>query len=325
MQVSVHSKRKPYFTTHSDPSIRLLALRELEGASEDDAEVILAKAEIPKTPAVQAVFSGMHPDGYWLQKDARTGREYGAGVEYGAYATTHYRLSYLAELGMDKSDERIALAAERYLGLQAADGDFWQHMSCLLGINLRTFEKLGYGTDRRIRSMIELLLRTERPDAGFLCDMHEKPARGVSGKPLKRPKSCFRGSAKVLFAFCRFPEYLTDARLRSLCEYFLFREGIFSNADPARYVVRKVAEPSFPFTWSADVVQVLYALSTLGFGADPRLERSWHALGELRDGEGFLPLAWAPSKSPWKPGKRGSPSDWITLYADIAEKRAGRE
>jgi len=322
--VSAQSNRITYFLTHPDPSIRLLALRELAQASEDDPEVVRAKAEIPETPAVRAVLNDMHPQGYWVQIDKRTGKEYGAGVEYGAFSSTHYRLAYLAELGMDKSDERIALVAERYLGLQEADGDFLAHMSCLLGQNLRTFQKLGFGSDPRVRSSLELLLRTARPDFGYLCDMHEKPALGVSGKPLKRPKSCFRGSAKVLFAFSYFPEIRTDPRLNALCEYFLFREGVFSNSDPARYVVRDVIEPSFPFTWRADVVQVLYALARLGCGGDPRLERSWHTLGTLRDDDGFITLSWSPTQSPWKPGKRGKPSDWVTLYADIAEQRAER-
>jgi hypothetical protein len=189
---------------------------------------------------------------------------------------------------MDRSDPRIALACERYLGLQSGDGDFWEHLSCLLGINLRTFEKLGYRDDPRVRASLGLLLGTHRPDSGYLCDMHEKPDRGVSGRLLKRPKSCYRGSAKVLLAFARFPECRADPRAAALCEYFLNREGIFRNSEPAEFVVRGIASPSFPFTWSADVVQVLYALSLMGRGADRRLERAWHVLSTLRDEKGFI-------------------------------------
>ena len=319
------ASRQSYFLSHEDPSVRLLALREAAGFSEAAAEVRRAKAEIARQPAVQALMADMHPEGFWMQKDSRTGAELGAGVEYGAYASTHYVLSYLAELGMDRSDPRIERACERYLSLQSADGDFWRHMSCLLGINLRTFEKLGYRDDGRVRASLDLLLRTARPDAGYLCDMHEKPERGVSGRPLKRPKSCYRGSAKVLFALVRFPEMRSEPRFAALIEYFLSREGIFRNYEPAEYVVRHVAEPSFPFTWSADVVQVLYALSTLGCGADPRLERAWHVLGTLRDEAGFIPLASVPSRSTWKPERRGRPSVWITLYADIALLRKERK
>ena len=321
--MSALALRRTHFLTHSDPSIRLLALRELADAGEDDPEVRRAKAEIPDTPGVRAVMKDMRPDGCWIQKDTRTGKEFGAGVEYGAYASTHYRLSYLAELGLDRSDPRIAVAGDRYLNLQSEDGDFWAHMSCLLGLNLRTFAKLGYRDDPRVLSSLELLLRTERPDSGFLCDMHEKPDRGPSGRLIKRPKSCFRGAAKVLSAFAQFPGHRAHRRVASLAEYFLRREGIFKNSAPAEYAVRDVAEPSFPFTWSADVVQVLYALASLGYGADPRLERAWRIQETLRDQDGFIPVSWVPSKSPWKPDKRGRRSDWITLYADIAVKRKG--
>ena len=68
----------------------------------------------------------------------------GSGVEYRNAATTHYCLSYLAELGMDKTDPRISTAADRYLNLQKPDGDFMLHLSCLLGMNIRTFTMLGY-------------------------------------------------------------------------------------------------------------------------------------------------------------------------------------
>ncbi len=275
-------------------------------------------AEIPSQPEVRAVMDDMHPDGYWLQRNPRTGKETGAGVEYGAYASTHYRLSYLAELGMDRSDPRVDQAAGRYLDLQAEDGDFWMHMSCLLGLNLRTFAMLGYGDDPRVAASLSLLLSTERPDGGYLCDIHEKPARGKSGRALKRPKSCFRGSVKALLGLSYYPKFQDHPRVQALTEYFLERGGIFRRDDPSSLVTKDVGSPSFPVTWSADLVQVLYALSRLRLGADPRLDRAWNLLDSMQDSEGFLPLSWTPRQSPWKVGKPGEPSDWLTLYADIA-------
>lgn len=97
----------------------------------------------------------------------------GDGVEYGAYGTTHYCLSYLAEHGLDRTNSQVSKAAERYLNLQIEDGDFYKHFSCLLGLNIRTFTILGYEDDPRIKKSISLLLNTKRPDGGYLCDVHE--------------------------------------------------------------------------------------------------------------------------------------------------------
>ena len=43
----------------------------------------------------------------------RRARVIGAGVEYGAFATTHFCLSYLAELGLDRNNPQIERAAEQ--------------------------------------------------------------------------------------------------------------------------------------------------------------------------------------------------------------------
>jgi hypothetical protein len=92
----------------------------------------------------------MHPDGYWLQRNPRTKEYVGDGVVYGSFATTHFCLAYLAELGMDGSHPQVAKAAERYLNLQKPDGDWWDHFSCLIGYNIRTFILLGYREDERV-------------------------------------------------------------------------------------------------------------------------------------------------------------------------------
>jgi len=171
-----------------NPSLRCRTMVELLGRSPDDPEALGSKRQIAESLSVKGLLGAMHPDGYWLQRHPGKDKMLGEGVEYGAFGTTHYCLSYLAELGMDRTDAQVAKAAERYLSLQKEDGDFFQHFSCLLGLNIRTFALLGYRNDPRVKKSIDLLLNTERPDGGYLCDMHE-------GKYKTKPvKSCFRGS-----------------------------------------------------------------------------------------------------------------------------------
>jgi len=279
-----------------------------------DHEVIECNKEIANSVPVIDLLKKMHPDGYWLQKNPRTGKVLGDGTEYGAFGTTHYCLSYLAELGMDRTNALVAKAAERYLNLQKEDGDFRNHYSCLLGLNIRTFVMLGYRSDSRVQRSIDLLLHTKRPDGGYLCDWHE-------GKFKTKPvKSCIRGSVKALLAFSFLPEYWKHDRVRKLVDYFLVRGGIFKSTNPKEFVNKDMERNSFPITWRANVFEVLFALSKMGYGKDTRLGRAWGFLDAKADEKGRYVLDWTPEQSPWKVGKRRQPNKWMTFYALLAHK-----
>jgi hypothetical protein len=297
-----------------NPSLRYRTTVELLGKSPDDPEAIECKRQIAESIPVKGLLSEMHPDGYWLQKRPRTGKMLGDGVEYGDFGTTHYCLSYLAELGMDRTNAQVAKAAERYLNLQKEDGDFYQHFSCLLGLNIRTFTMLGYKNDSQVKKSIDLLLNTERPDGGYLCDMHE-------GKYKTKPvKSCIRGSVKAVLAFSYLPEYRKHDRIRKLMDYFLLRDGIFKRTNLKEFVNKDMERNSFPITWRANVFEILLALSKMDCGKHSRLERAWDFLDAKVDKKGRYVLDWTPEQSPWKVGKRNQPNKWITFYAHLAHK-----
>jgi hypothetical protein len=314
-----------WLTEPEDPSLCYRVLTELQDRAAQDPEVEARRSEIPESPPVRILLGAMHPDGYWLQKHPRTGRITGAGVEYGAFATTHFCLSYLSELGLDRSTPEIARAAERYLDLQCDSGDWYEEgwyerLSCLLGYNIRTFVRLGYGNDPRLRRSIDLLLATEREDGGYLCGIHERRYK------TKQAKSCIRGSVKALLCFAELPELHDHPRVRRLVEYFLKRGGIFKSTDPQSFVNKDMQRPSFPITWRANAWEVLYALSRMGRGEDPRLDIAWKHLESMTDDRGATLLVWSPSQCPWKVGKRGQANKWLTFYALAAAKhrRAGK-
>ena len=297
-----------------NPSLRYRTMLELLGKSPDDPEAIECKRRIAESIPVKSLLSEMHPDGYWLQKHPATGKMLGDGVEYGAFGTTHYCLSYLAELGMDRTNTQVAKAAERYLDLQKEDGDFYHHFSCLLGLNIRTYTMLGYKNDSRVRKSIDLLLSTERPDGGYLCDMHE-------GKYKTKPvKSCIRGSVKAVLAFSYLPEYWKHDRIRKLIDYFLLRDGIFKRTNLKEFINKDMQRNSFPIIWRANVFEILLALSKMGYGKHSRLERAWNFLDAKADKNARYVLDWTSEQSPWKVGKRNQPNKWVTFYAYLAHK-----
>ncbi len=296
-----------------NPSIRFRTQTELLDLDDTLPEVEAVNAQIESSKSVRDILKKMHPDGYWLQKNPRTRESIGKGVVYGSFATTHFCLAYLSELALTKQHPSVKKAANRYLDLIDDDGDWWNHMSCLYGYNIRTFIRLDYKDDDRLKKAIEQLLNTERMDGGYLCDMHEGKYK------TRETKSCIRGSVKALLAFSELPEYQNHPRCLKLVDYFLSRGGIF-NSEQTDLVSRDMKVFSFPVTWGSNSWEILLALSKMGYGNDLRLKKAWKFVNTMKTKEGFYKLHATPSQSPFKVGKKNEPNKWITFYILLAEK-----
>jgi hypothetical protein len=297
-----------------NPSFRYRTLTELLDQDTGDLNVRQTKARIATSQPVARIFSEMNREGYWYYVDRRTGKGLGDGVEYWDYVTIHFNLAFLSELAVGRDDPRLARAANRYLDLQQADGSFFKHSSCLYAYNLRSFVRMGYEDDPRVRRVIQLLLTTERPDGGYLCDRHE-------GKYKTKPtKSCIRGSVKALMAFAELPELWDRPRCRQLISYFLRRRVYFQTQRLTEPVLGEMTRTIYPFVWRASFLEAMYALSILGYGKSPELAEAWDLLETKRDKDGRYTLDWDPPRSHFKPDKRGQASKWVTLYAYLALK-----
>jgi hypothetical protein len=312
--MDTHSNIIQWLLEENNSCVRYRTLKEILNYNDDAPEMVKAKSEILQSQPVRTLLEKMHPDGYWLQKNPRTQSMAGEGVEYGSFGTTHFCLAYLSEMGLDRTQPQVEKAAERYLALQQPDGDWFRHFSCLLGYNIRTFIRLGFQEDKRVRQSMDLLDLTDRKDGGFLCDIHEGKNKTHSAK------SCFRGSVKVLLAYSVFPLYWERPRCKQLVNYFLSRGGIFKSDCPGIPVNKDVQVLSFPITWRANSYEVLYALSKMGYGRDERLGVAWTALDNHTDMAGRYRLDWTPTQCPWMVGKRGDQNKWITFYAEAAKR-----
>ena len=307
-----NDKTLKWLLNSDNPSLRYRVMTELLDIPANNPEIAELKNKIPDSPQVTWILSKMHPDGYWLQQNQATKRFIGDDVEYGSYATTHFCLSYLSELGLTKENHLVAKAAERYLNLQKDDGDWLQHLSCLYGYNVRTFIKLGYRDNPRIQKSIELILQTNRFDNGYLCDMHEKKT--------KKKKSCIRGTVKVLLALSELPEYWNHPRCISLVHYFLDREAIYQRKDNSKFVNKDIFANSFPTGWYTNLWEILFSLSKIGYGQNEKLKRAWDLLDSRLDIEGRMKLDWTPAKCIWKIGKKDENNEWLTFYVLLARK-----
>ncbi len=299
-----------------NPSIRYRTMLELQDLPSTKIEVKEAKEAVMKYSIVQNILEKIHPEGYWEVKKPN-GRVIGAGVEYADWSTTHYVLSYLAELGLTKDNSLVNKAANRYLSLQEPDGDFWNHFSCLYGINIRTFVKLGFQEDPRLLKTIELLKSMIREDQGYLCDMHE-------GKRKTRlVKSCYRGSVKTLFALSELPQLWGESYAKRLINYFLSRNVLYKTKKPTEFVTKETGKIIFPFSYRAGLLETLYALAKMGYGEDLRVQNAWTILQNHRISNGRFILDWTPGRTTnryFYPGKIQMENKWVTFYAYLCLK-----
>jgi hypothetical protein len=314
--VKIPEKVIEWLLEEENPSIRYRTMVELQDLSEKSSKVKKAKKTISESPVVQNILQKMHPDGYWEVKK-RDGRMVGAGVEYADWSTTHFVLSYLAELGITRDNSQVEMATNRYLSLQQPDGDFWNHFSCLYGINIRTFLKLGFHEDPRVNKTIELLKSMIREDQGYLCELHE-------GKYKTRlTKSCYRGTVKVLFALSELPQIWTEPYVKRVLSYFLDRNVLYKTKKPSEFVTRETGKTIFPFSYRAGLLETLYALGKMGYGEDPRVQNAWQILQDHRTSTGRYILDWTPGKTTnryFYPGKKGGENKWVTFYAYLCLK-----
>lgn len=299
-----------------DPSVQYRTLTELLDRPPTDPAVQAARAAIPTSKKVARIFDKMHPDGYWLHRGK------GAGVDYAMSSSTHFVLAFLAELGMDRDDDRIARAVERYLSLSEPDvpdnpapyqipPDYRNHQSCLYAYNLRTFAMLGYAADPRIATRKAVLVEDVRFDGGYLCD------RDSFGP---HTKSCIRGSIKALLAFAHYPDLWETERCQQLVDYFLRRRLLYRNNQPGQLVRGEMAELRFPFVISGSLLEPLVALSIMGYGQHEALAPAWELLHNRFDAEGKLVVDWYPP-TVFTPGPKGKPNKWTTFYGYLALRR----
>jgi hypothetical protein len=298
----------------SNPSIRYRTLVEILSYDHSHSEVQQAYSDLLNWKPIITIQKAMQPEGYWQVK-VNGNKIIGKGTEYRTFNTTHWVLGYLAEYGLTRTESFIELAANRYLDLQKKDGDFWQHLSCLYGLNLHTFAKLGYNSDPRIHKTLELALTSIRQDGGYLCDLHANKKK--KGQSLK---SCYRGSEKVLFGFAEFPSVWDQPSVKNLVAYFLDRHVLFKHSNLDEIVVKNADLFVFPFTYREGLLDVMYPLVKMGYGNHLNLQKAWAIIASKRTSDNFYQLEWIPANKYLQPGKIGESNKWITFYVYLLFK-----
>ncbi|MCE5259821.1 MAG: nitrogen fixation protein NifH [Chloroflexi bacterium] len=310
------------------PSVRYLALRELLGLPADDPQVCAAHGQVMHAGPVPRILEHQAAEGYWDKP----------GPGYAdKYTGTIWQVVMLAQLGADGADPRVRAAGEYVLSHSRAPcGGFSMTATagglihCLQGNLCAALLDLGWQGDPRLAEAVDWLARSitgegiassedSAATVHYLRSANCAPGFCCSGND-RLP--CAWGAVKAVIALGKAPESLRtpafQAAIRQGAAFLLSRDPAAADY-PAGYAAKPNGswfKPGMPIGYVADVLQILEALSALGFGADPRLQNAFDWLLSKQDAQGRWLMEYTYNGKTWADIEaKGQPSKWVTLRA----------
>jgi hypothetical protein len=311
----------------ASPGVRYLALRDLLDLPPENPELIAARSTAHTQGPIAAILTKMHPDGYWSK----------AGPGYGPkYYSSVWSLITLAQLGASlEVDERIARACTYSLEhALTSQGHFSYNrapsgtIDCLQGNLTTALVQMGC-KDPRLDQAFDWMARSETGEgiapnserhAALRYYAYKCGPRFACGVNNKLP--CAWGAAKVMLAFASLPV----TRRTPLIERAIL-EGVdfLFSVDPATaaYPTGTNSEPSgnwwkfgFPVFYVTDLLQIVEALVSLGYGNDPRLANALSIIRQKQDDEGRWAQEYDYNGKCWVNfGRKMQPNPWVTMRA----------
>ena len=330
-------KRDPteWLLASDSPCIRYLALRDLCGLPENDAEVRSAKKIAHTSGEIPYILDRMDPQGYFVAP--------GAGY-LPKYRSTHWSIVLLAQLGASiAEDERIARACNYFLdhtfsphGQISSNGAPSGTLDCVQGNICWALTELGY-TDPRLEQAYEWMARSVNGEGVAPLEQKDAPLRYYAGNcgPLfacgaNNRLACAWGATKVMMAFGNWPvEQHTGLFQRAI------ESGVRFLLDPdpstGNYPNGWNEKPSgnwwkfgFPVFYVTDILQIAEALVKLGYSGDPRLAKTFAIIRSKQDDQGAWPLEYDYTGKTWLTfGEKKKPNEWVTLRAMRVLTRSG--
>ncbi len=323
-----------------DPGVRYLALRDIVDA--DEKEIKAARRKAHRDGLIAIILENMNPDGWWIHP----------GYVYAPKCQgTSWSIISLAQMGGSiEEDKRIATACSYLLnhalakgGQFSSNGDATKTFNCFQGSMLTSLMELGC-KDERLDTAYEWTTRTVTGEDLPIKVTREglATADSSSGKlfpfsnitgPLfscRRMTHCAWAGAKVMLAFSHLPRERRSPLVKQAIEAGV---NYFFNADPSTADFPGETAPKPDRRWwkfhfpvvGMDLLQVAEALTSLGYGADPRLVNTLELIRSKQDENGrwLLEKNYGYSHKWWiKYGTINKPNKWVTLKAMRVLKQA---
>lgn len=226
-------------------------------------------------------------------------------------------LGVLADFGLKKDIEEIAVACEYVFNNQFPDGGFgWapppESGDCFTGILTESLAKLGYIGDLRLQKAYDWLAGRQRLDGGFWCK-----DTGLPGNSRQLEPSCAFATLCVSGALGQNPKLINSRTAKKGVKFLL---GCWENRGKIKYaghdsdVGRGWDKLKYPFT-DYRILKYLDVLSQFDYARkDPRMSEIFSILMAKRDKRGrFFAESIHKVWSEFDFGQKNSPSRWITM------------
>ena len=235
---------------------------------------------------IAALLAGQQPDG-------------GFGVHpYSKWKGAHWRLVSLIELGVPRTSLEANRAADHVLGWIASPR--WQEPSVIAGRERRhasmegnalaVCSRLGKHRDKRVKSLVEVLLRSQWPDGGWNCDRHPEASH-----------SSFHETLAPIWGLFEYHRETRNQRAWDAAQAageLLLKHELFKSSRTGSPINSEWMHIHWPHYWHYDFFQGLRAVGMLGKAKDPRAEAARKHLDELRHSDG----TWhASGRRYWRP------------------------
>lgn len=309
------------------PEVRYLALRDLLECSKTDSELRAACQVAHKEGAIATILAAMDKTGYWVEP----------GPGYNPkYRSTVWSVILLAQLGASiEEDSRIASAGTYLLdhaltlgGHFTTSGAPFGSIDCLQGNLCWALLELGC-EDPRLEIAFEWMARSVTGEGVAPSENRQAAVRYYAAKcgpafacGANNRLPCAWGAAKVMLAFGKWPEKRRTPLIERAIQHGI--DFLFST-DPAKadYPSGYSDKPSqnwwkfgFPIFYVTDLLQIVEALVSLGYGNDPRLANAISVIREKQDAAGRWPLEYDYAGKTWVNfGAKKQPNKWVTLRA----------
>ena len=296
--------------------VRYYAQRWLLGLDADAPEVRSAQAAVMRSGPVPKILDAQRSEGWWEPESKL----------FSKYTSTGWQLIFLAGLGADPDDERVQRAAARVLdqgpapsGGLSYSGSQSGVIHCANGDLVRALIEFGCLDDARTRAALEwccdAILGAGDPQyrasgtsgPGFGC--------GVNGK-----LPCAWGAVKELRARASVPPRRRTKRMRAALDAgveFLLGHDLASADFPTdTSISSRWFKFGFPASYSADILELLLALTEAGRVRDARAAPGIELLLSKQDEAGRWSLETTLNGGMIADVEvKGRPSKWVTLRA----------
>ncbi len=293
-----------------EPFVKYRTLTDLLGLKSGNKKVIEAKKSIKEHKLLKGIFWRRNKDGYWgTSKDIHTW--------WPKKDTTFWMLGVLADFGLTKDSEEIAVACEYVFEKQFPDGGFgWapppKSGDCFTGILTESLAKLGYIGDSRLQKAYDWLAERQRLDGGFWCKN-----TGLPGKSRQSEPSCAFATLCVLGALSQSPK-LKNNKIAEKSVKFLLKcwenRGKIKYAGHDSNVGKGWDKLKYPFT-DYRILKYLDILSQFESARnDPRMSEMLGILTAKQNERGqFFAESIHKVWSDFDFGRKNLPSRWITM------------